>query len=335
MSKKSERMKTIIQILQNCNGASIQHLANKLDVSEMTIRRDLDVLHSNKLITLIKGVAIFNSQDTSLYKKEYNLSVENVKHTPEKIKIGQMAASLIKPNDVVIIDSGTTTYFLAKAIPENIPLTVISYNMNILTEIYKKNNCKIICPGGYYHSNIQMFQSPEGISLISRTCANKAFVSAAGISNKLDVTCVEQYEIDTKKSIIKAAMTKVLLVDSTKFDKICPAMFATISDFDIIITDKRSEQKMGALSQTAGNRIAYRIVFVFLSRAIIFILYQIQLEDYLWTHWMQFFKGEVFAVIFPIPFPMRISKHCCAPEWRHRRPSATTTGRLLSSKTKT
>ena len=104
-------------------------------------------------------------------------------------------------------------------------------------ELGKKKKSKIICAGGYYHKNTQMFQSPEGISLVSRTCANKAFISAAGISKKMDVTCVEQYEIETKKAAIASALTKILLADSTKFDKICPAMFANLSEFDTVITD--------------------------------------------------------------------------------------------------
>lgn len=83
-----------------------------------------------------------------------------------------------------------------------------------------------------------MFQSPEGISLISRTCANKAFISAAGISSKMAVTCIDQYEIETKKAAIASALTKILLADSSKFDKVCPAMFANLTEFDMIITDK-------------------------------------------------------------------------------------------------
>ncbi len=245
MSKKSERMNAIINILKNRNGASFKHLASELGVSEMTIRRDLEILHANNLITLIQGVAIFNSQGnlSSTINKEYNLTVENDVYTEEKNKIGQKAASLLKPDDVIIIDTGSTTYQLAKNLPDDLPLTVLCYNMNILTVVNNKSNCKMICAGGYYHPNTQMFQSPEGVSLISRTCANKAFISAAGISNKLDVTCIEQYEIDTKISAIKSAVTKILLVDSTKFDKICPAMFASLSDFDIVITNQNLDDR--------------------------------------------------------------------------------------------
>ncbi len=240
MSKKSDRLNKIMQILMNRNGSSLKILAQELDVSEMTIRRDLDILSTNNLITLIQGVAIYNQHNqnnTGILNKEYDLNTEHVMHASEKQRIGAMAASLLEKDDVIIIDTGTTTEHLAHAIPDTLPLTVLCYNMNTLIEIGKKSKSKIICGGGYYHKNTQMFQSPEGIALISRTCANKAFISAAGINKKLDVTCVEQYEIETKKAAIASALTKILLVDSTKFDKICPAMFANISEFDTIVTD--------------------------------------------------------------------------------------------------
>ncbi len=91
--------------------------------------------------------------------------------------------------------------------------------------------------GGAFHKNTQMFESPEGLELIKRTRANIAFVSAAGICKKFGVTCVNQYEIETKSAIIESAFTKVLLADSTKFTTIRPAYFADVSAFDIIITD--------------------------------------------------------------------------------------------------
>ena len=242
MSKKADRLNRIMQILKMRNGASIRELSSELEVSEMTVRRDLEVLSASRLVTLIQGVAIYHpaneTEGEAILNKEYNLSAEHLSHRSEKERIGAKAASLLEPNDVIVIDTGTTTEQLARFIPEAAALTALCYNMNILIELNLKKNTKIICGGGYYHSNTQMFQSPEGISLISRTCANKAFISAAGISSKMAVTCIDQYEIETKKAAIASSLTKILLADSSKFDKVCPAMFANLTEFDMIITDK-------------------------------------------------------------------------------------------------
>lgn len=100
----------------------------------------------------------------------------------EKLKIGQFAASLIEPNDTIIIDTGTTTEQIAHYLPTDIPITVLCYNMNTLLAISNKPNINIILAGGYYYKNTQLFQSPEGVRMIRRIRANKAFLSASGVN---------------------------------------------------------------------------------------------------------------------------------------------------------
>ena len=242
MSKREKRLNEIISILKDKNGSSIKELASSLDVSEMTIRRDLNTLKLENVITLVHGAAIYNS-DNKLKDKNYDLFSEKDKQANEKYNIGKKAISLLEPNDVIIIDTGTTTEYIARLIPDDLPLTIICYTTNVLVEIYKKPLINIIFAGGFYHRNSQMFESPESIELIKRTCANKVFTSASGISKELGITCVNHYEIETKCTAIKSAFEKILLVDSTKFDKIGPAYFANISDFDVVITDSGIEKK--------------------------------------------------------------------------------------------
>jgi DeoR/GlpR family transcriptional regulator of sugar metabolism len=186
----------------------------------------------------VKEGVNYNSGD-----KNYDLFSEKDKQANEKYNIGKKAISLLEPNDVIIIDTGTTTEYIARLIPDDLPLTIICYTTNVLVEIYKKPLINIIFAGGFYHRNSQMFESPESIELIKRTCANKVFTSASGISKELGITCVNHYEIETKCTAIKSAFEKILLVDSTKFDKIGPAYFANISDFDVVITDSGIEKK--------------------------------------------------------------------------------------------
>lgn len=236
MNKKAQRLNQIVEILRERNGASLKELAQILCVSEMTIRRDLEVLANSGIIRLINGVAVYIQHEDFFQNKEYDLESETILHSSAKERIGRAAAALLEPDDVILIDTGTTTQYLAHHLPDNMNLTVLCYNMNILFEL-EKHDCGLISAGGYYHKNTQMFQSQEGIALIERTCINKAFISTAGVSRKFDVTCIEPYERDTKRAAIKTALSKILLVDSSKFNKICPAKFAGLADFDMIITD--------------------------------------------------------------------------------------------------
>ncbi|MEA4854460.1 MAG: DeoR/GlpR family DNA-binding transcription regulator [Christensenella sp.] len=243
MSKKSERANAILEILSHRNGESLKSIAQELDVSEMTIRRDIGILQEKKLVTLIQGVAIYNHHpSSSILNKQYDFQSEKETYSDEKERIGIKAASLLKPNDVIVIDTGTTTEQLAKHLPADLNLTVVCYNMNTLMYVKEKTD-RIIFGGGHYHRNTQMFQSPEGVALISRTNSNKAFISAAGVSSKLIASCIDQYETNTKKAAIESAIEKILLVDSSKFDRICPVTFATLKEFDVIITDNNLSEE--------------------------------------------------------------------------------------------
>ncbi len=235
---KNQRIKDIINILRLKNVVNIKELTKKLHVSEMTIRRDLDLLSQDKIVELIPGGAIFKpSVDSERDEEKYFITHEETRRIREKMRIGQKAASLIEPNDTIIIDVGSTTEYLAKFMQEDIPVTILCYALNILVEVYRKRNCDPIFAGGYYHENTLMFESPEGIDLISRTRADKAFVSAAGVHAELGVTCANPYELETKKTILSSSKTKILLVDSSKFGKTKIAYFADLRDFDMVITD--------------------------------------------------------------------------------------------------
>ena len=173
----------------------------------------------------------------------------------EKIKISRKAASLVEPNDIIVIDTGSTTENLPKFILENISLTVICYTLNNLFNIYENENWKLVFPGGYFHNNTLMFESPEGIEVIKRIRANKAFISAAGVSEKLGVTCVTSYEKETKQAVIESSDTKILLVDSSKFGKIKISHFAELTDFDIVITDSGISKECEEIIKNIGVKL--------------------------------------------------------------------------------
>lgn len=235
---KNQRIKDIINILRSKNVANIKELTRKLNVSEMTIRRDLNLLSQDNIVKLIPGGAIFKPSIALEEEDEkYLITHEETRRIREKMRIGQRAASLIEPNDTVIIDVGSTSEYLAKFMREDIPVTIICYALNILVEIYRKKNCNPIFAGGYFHENTLMFESQEGISLIRRTRADKAFMSAAGVHSELGVTCANPYELETKKATMGSSKTRILLADSSKFGKTKIAYFADLREFDMVITD--------------------------------------------------------------------------------------------------
>jgi DeoR family deoxyribose operon repressor len=256
MIGKNNRVNYLLNRLSIDGFSSIKELSKKLEVSEMTIRRDLRELSKSNIVTLIPGGAILKKN--SLIDKDeekYLIQAAESLMLEEKIKISRKAASLIEPNDVIVIDTGSTTENLPKFIRENMPLTVICYALNILFNVYENKNWKLIFPGGYFHGDTLMLESPEGIEMIKRIRANKSFISAAGVSEKLGVTCATAYEKETKRVVIESSDKKILLVDSTKFGKIKISHFADLTDFNIIITDSGISKEFVNIIKNIGIKL--------------------------------------------------------------------------------
>lgn len=252
-SKKTNRLDKIMKNLMLQSGISIKEFAAQLGVSEITIRRDLKYLEQQGRLRLINGVAIYRpAPEAAPVYPEYDLAYEYTVFQEKKERIGRKAASLIEPNDVVAIDGGSTTEHLSRNLPPDIHMTVLAYSMNTLLQLSKHPNYDVICSGGYLYPNTQVFYSPEGISLINRTCINKAFLSAAGISNRLNVTCIAPHEMDAKSALLENSQSKILLADSSKFGKIFPTAFSHLGDFDVVITDDELSPEWRNILADAG-----------------------------------------------------------------------------------
>ncbi len=238
IEKKSHRLNEVLKVLKRQNGASIKELSRELGVSHMTIRRDLNTLEQQGMVTLFHGGAVYNQRDNAAdADSEYSLVSAESEHVHEKRRIGRAAARLIEPEDILIMDTGSTTEAVARELPVDTPLTVLCYSLNVLHEVTRHPEIDLIFAGGNFHPNTLMFESPEGISLIERNRAGKAFISAAGVSLKLGVTCLNAYERNTKVAAIQSSLSRVLVADSSKFGKIQPSYFADVDDFDTIVTD--------------------------------------------------------------------------------------------------
>jgi DeoR family deoxyribose operon repressor len=215
----------------------VQDIADQLGVSHMTVRRDLEVLAADQQIRVIHGGALLNPAVYTVGDSSYSLIAAGSVNAEQKRRIGSAAVGLIERDDTLIIDSGSTTEWIARFLPEESALTVLSYALNILTETVRKGGCRSVFAGGTMHANTLMFESPEGLDLVRRFRARRAFISAAGVSLQSGVTCANGYERATKRAAMDSAALKILVVDSTKFGSIRSEHFADIEEFDTVVTD--------------------------------------------------------------------------------------------------
>ena len=156
MKNRIERISQTVDILQKRNGASVKELAGELGVSEMTVRRDLEQLRLDNIVSLVHGAAIFKSDPSAKDQREYYLNLEQAVKNPEKERIGQRAARMVQPGDIIFIDVGTTVEQMAKYIPVGCSVTVFCFTANVLQEICKKKIENLIMGGGFYHPGTQL-----------------------------------------------------------------------------------------------------------------------------------------------------------------------------------
>jgi DeoR family deoxyribose operon repressor len=237
---KEARQQAIIELLQDADFASVKDLADRFTVSQMTIRRDLETLERSELIRVIHGGAVFNrdhEDGAATHEAEYSFQLQRRANWEQKLRIGNRAAELVEPNDVIIVDSGTTAEAFVRAISPDTPITVVCYAANIFDVARYRPNWRVILAGGHFHTGDLMFESSEGLSLVDNTRANKAFIAAGGISERLGLTCVNRYETETKRAAIRSSLSTILLADSSKFGQVTPSHFADLEDVDTVITD--------------------------------------------------------------------------------------------------
>ena len=178
MSRKEERLNQVVDILKKRNSATIKELAVLLDVSEMTIRRDMEMLKAKGIILDIPGVAVLNASAADEADK-YLLSMATTFHAKEKERIGRYAATLIHDDDCIVIDNGSTTECLADNIGPDKKISVFTCNLNIVNKVCNHPNVSIIFGGGYYHPDTTLFECEESIALLKKVRATKAFISEA------------------------------------------------------------------------------------------------------------------------------------------------------------
>ena len=130
MGKRDLRIYALLDTLKESPVLSIKELADRFQVSEMTIRRDIDYLKENRLFYENQA-----SEPAARDHDEYLYSSEQIRNYDKKDRIARFAAGMIEEGDILILDSGTTTGVLSKYIPEHMQLTVLCYNYHILSQL--------------------------------------------------------------------------------------------------------------------------------------------------------------------------------------------------------
>jgi DeoR family transcriptional regulator of aga operon len=232
-----ERRNTIVDILKKYGRRGVADLARDLDVSEVTIRQDLDTLQSTEVLRRSHGGAILNSK----MGYEESFQVADVAFRAEKERIGKAAADLIADGETVIMDSGTTIIEAAKNLKIDKKITVITSALNIALVLEEYRNVTVIVTGGTLRPGFHMLVNPYGHFILDKIQADVAFIGVSGIVAEHGITNANVAEAEIKTLFIKSARKRIVLADSSKIGNVAMAKIAGLSDIDLLITDSQAD----------------------------------------------------------------------------------------------
>ena len=228
---KRERQAFILHQVNLHNKVLSTELSQHINVSEDTIRRDLQELAEEKKIIKVHGGALSNSFHLG---PDYN---EPLYSLPQKRIIAQKAATLVKNGMFVLTGGGTTIIELAKKLPQQLHATFISGSIPAVMEYMKHPNIDVIVIGDKISKNSKISIGPEAILKIKQLNADLCFMGINAIDTQHGVTDNDWDVVQVKKAMIEAAQKVVCLTISEKINTLCPIKVCDLKNIDIMITE--------------------------------------------------------------------------------------------------
>jgi DeoR family transcriptional regulator, fructose operon transcriptional repressor len=227
----SQRQQRIRQLATQQGVLRIPDLAETLGVSEMTIRRDLDMLEDSGHVERTFGGAVVLEQTS--FESSYTVRLHT--HTPEKQALARYAASLINDGDTVAIDASTTCLALARELCKR-RVTVMTNGLDAALEL-RNSQSKVILIGGYLRQVAGSFAGPLALKALEGLRVDHTFFSAKGILPEDGYLDSDLDEIEVKRVMIARAVHVVALMDASKFGVHALGRIAPLSAVHLLITD--------------------------------------------------------------------------------------------------
>jgi DeoR/GlpR family transcriptional regulator of sugar metabolism len=248
-----ERRRKIISLLEESNSVLVLELSKTFNVTEETIRRDLEKLEKEGLLKRTHGGAVI-SDNINL---ELPLKVREVTNIEGKRAIGIKVSEYINDGDTIMLDSSTTALQVAQKIKDKRKITVITNSINVVTELSTSKDCKVISTGGILRENSMSFVGHMTEDSIKNYNVDIAVIACKGIDMNRGITESNEMEAEVKKAMVEAAEKVFLLADYTKFNKISFLKMLKLDKVDTIFTDKPLGEEWESFLQNKNIKLVY------------------------------------------------------------------------------
>lgn len=254
--KQRARLTAILGALQKTGSVAVEELSETLDVSLVTIRRDLDVLEQQGLLRRTHGGAV--SIEPLFYepfKNDRSFQAQVERFAQEKRRIGRAAANLIERGETIALTPGTTTTEVIRGLPLNHEITVVTNTVNVAMELSKRKDLKIFVTGGHLHGDWFSLVGPTAEQSLSQLLITTVFIGADGVDAKWGPSCFSPDEAHLNSVMVRHSRRRIAVVDHSKFGVVAGWRICPPDDLDILVTDSGATAAMTEAFEKANVKV--------------------------------------------------------------------------------
>jgi DeoR family transcriptional regulator, aga operon transcriptional repressor len=249
-----ERRRRIRELLREQGRVTVDALAARFGISQVTIRADLSILESAGALTRTHGGAL------TLPDADQSLDVKQLQHRAEKQRIAAAATALIRDGETLILDSGTTTAEIARRIRalDLKSINVITNALNIAALLIDVPSVRLIVPGGILRRESNSLSGPMAETALAALRANRLYLGADGVDPQIGVMTPHLAEAELNAKMIGISQQVVVVADSSKFARRNISLIARVEQLHMLITD--SAAPPDAIEQLRQRGVEVRLV---------------------------------------------------------------------------
>jgi len=247
-----ERRFQIREILTAQRTVSARELCERLNVTPVTIRRDLEALEQEGVLVRSHGGAVSRMSSTN-FQPSYEALLRS--NTDDKLEIARAAEELVLDGDTIFLEGSTTVFELARLLTQRQRLTVVTNSPSIVFELQRSPGVTVLCTGGTLLKDTFYLCGEWTQRALSEIRVDKAILGVSAIDPQYGVSTASHAEAQIKKMIIKAAKTRIALADHGKFGKQSFAFVGPVTDINILVTDARTEARHLKELREAGVQV--------------------------------------------------------------------------------
>ena len=244
-----ERQRRVEEYLQSVEFASLDELAKQVDASVSTVRRDLTILEAAGVLKRTHGGARLLNPKSD----EFLFAARDTHQLAEKEAIGKACAQLIKPNQTIILDAGTTVFHVAKYLEVKAP-QIVTNSMPVANLFGTTNRLEIVVSGGVIYPRLGVLVGPLAVETFSKIHADVAVMSAGGISRE-GITNSHSLLIEIQRTMINAARMVIFCVDHTKLGRRSVSPLCGLDMVDMVVTDHGAPAEEVAVIRSQGIEV--------------------------------------------------------------------------------